>query len=136
MRDFSGTLTDLVALIGDQAPGLQAVLTQLNDFLANTARWSGRTATSSAARSPVRPAITDQMRQNARSLTEIVDVGPLLFQNLDNAVSREERAVRLHALADKAVLDGEVLSTFCERIQCGPTAAAPASCRTSAPTSG
>lgn len=116
VREFSGRLTDLMALMGEQGPGLQAVLQQLNDFVNNTSSVIAEHRDQFGGAMTRLTAITDQMRQNSRSLTELVDVAPLLFQNLDNAVSREHRAVRLHALADKSVLDGEMLSTFCERV--------------------
>ncbi|WP_067691176.1 MCE family protein [Nocardia jejuensis] len=117
VRDFSGTLTQLVDLMGQQAPGLQAVLTQLNDFLNNTAALVGDNRDQLSGALSRFVDITAQMRANARSLTEIVDVGPLLFQNISNATSREHQALRLHGLLDKSVLDGETLSLFCDRIQ-------------------
>jgi virulence factor Mce-like protein len=117
VREFSGRITDLVALMGEQGPGLQAVLQQLNDFVSNTSTVIGEHREQFGDAMTRLTAITDQMRQNSRNLTELVDVAPLLFQNLDNSVSREARAVRMHALADKSVLDGEMLSLFCERVQ-------------------
>src|SRR5690606_20309015 len=42
VRDFSGRLTELVQLMGEQSPGLQAVLTQLNDFVNNTSSVVGQ----------------------------------------------------------------------------------------------
>ncbi|WP_054816078.1 MCE family protein [Nocardia arizonensis] len=117
VRDFSGRLTELVRLLGEQAPGLQAVITQLNDFVANTSAVVGQNRDQLAGAVTRFVAITEQMRANARQLTEIVDVGPLFLQNLSNAISREQRAMRVHGLLDKAVLDGEALSLFCERVQ-------------------
>ncbi|MEV6072371.1 MCE family protein [Nocardia sp. NPDC052001] len=117
VRSFSGTLTQLVDLLGQQAPGLQSVLTQLNDFLNNTAALVGDNKDQLSGALTRFVDIAGQMRANARSLTEIVDVGPLMFQNLSNATSREHQALRLHGLLDKVVLDSEALSTFCERIQ-------------------
>ncbi|MEV0763505.1 MCE family protein [Nocardia sp. NPDC050435] len=116
VRDFSGRLTELVALMGQQAPGLQAVITQLNDFLNNTAALVGENKDQLAGALSRFMDITAQMRGNARQLTEIVDVAPLLFQNLSNATSHEHQALRLHGLLDKSVLDGEALSLFCERV--------------------
>ncbi|MBF6147631.1 MCE family protein [Nocardia nova] len=116
VRDFSGRLTELLKLMGDQAPGLQAVLTQLNDFVANTATVVGQNKDQLAGALSRFVAISDQMRANARNLTEIVDVAPLMFENLANATSYEHQALRLHGLLDKSVLDGEALSTFCERV--------------------
>lgn len=117
VRDFSGRLTELMTLMGDQAPGLHAVLTQLNDFVANTSSVVGQNKDQLTGAMTRLTTITELMRQNARNLTEIVDVTPLFFQNLNNSVSREHQAVRLHALADKSALDGEALALFCERIQ-------------------
>ncbi|MFF0634257.1 MCE family protein [Nocardia sp. NPDC004151] len=117
VRDFSGRLTELVNLMGEQAPGIDAVLRQLDDFVTNTATLVGQNKDQLAGALTRFVAITDQMRANARGLTEIVDVGPLMFQNLANATSTEHQALRLHGLLDKSVLDGEILSTFCERIQ-------------------
>lgn len=116
VRDFSGRITELVQLMGQQAPGLKAVLTQLNDFVANTATVVGKNKDQLAGALSRFVSISTQMRANARNLTEIVDVGPLMFQNLANATSYEHQALRLHGLLDKSVLDGEALSTFCERV--------------------
>ncbi|WP_253782696.1 MCE family protein [Nocardia amikacinitolerans] len=117
VRDFSGRLTELVRLMGEQSPGLHAVLTQLNDFVNNTSTVVGQNRDQLAGALTRFVAITEQMRANSRQLTEIVDVTPLFFENITNAMSREHHAVRLHGLLDKAVLDGEALALFCERIQ-------------------
>lgn len=117
VRDFSGRLTELVQLMGEQSPGLHAVLIQLNDFVTNTSTLVGENRNQLAGALERFVTITGQMRANARGLTELVDVGPLFFENLANAVSYEHRAFRLHALTDKLLLDNEILSTFCERIQ-------------------
>ncbi|MFD3592986.1 MCE family protein [Nocardia sp. NPDC058640] len=117
VRDFSGRITELIALLGEQAPGLQAVLKQLDDFITNTSTVVGQNQDQLAGALTKFVAIAAQMRANARGLTEIVDVGPLFFDNIDNAVSREHQALRLHGLLEKAVLDGEALSLFCERVQ-------------------
>lgn len=117
VRDFSGRITELVALFGQQSPGLQAVLTQLDDFITNTSSVVGQNQDQLAGALTKFVAIAAQMRANARNLTEIIDVGPLMFQNFDNAISREHQALRLHGLLDKIVLDSEVVSLFCERVQ-------------------
>ncbi|CAM3973140.1 MCE family protein [Nocardia ninae] len=117
VRDFSGRLTEMVQLMGEQAPGLQAVLTQLNDFVTNTSTVVGTNREQLLGALNRFTALTGQMRANARAVTEIADVTPLFFQNLANATSREHQALRLHGLLDKAVLDGEALSVFCERVQ-------------------
>ncbi|AHH16318.1 MCE family protein MceD [Nocardia nova SH22a] len=115
VRDFSARLTQLVTLMKDQAPGLRAVLDQLDDFIANTGAAVGEN------RQPLVDAlrrlttITDQMRGHGRDLTEIADIAPLFFQNFAAAMSPETGALRLHLLTDKSLLDGEALALFCER---------------------
>ncbi|MEV4209818.1 MCE family protein [Nocardia salmonicida] len=116
VRDFSGRLTELVALLAEQAPGLAAVLTQVNDFIANTSTVLAEN------RAPLTDAvsrlvtITGQMRDNARGLTEIVDVTPLMADNFARAVSTDQQALRLHLLTDKTLLDNETLSLLCARV--------------------
>lgn len=117
VRDFSSRLTELVNLLGQQAPGLQAVLGQLDDFVTDTASLVGQNGDQLGGALSRFVAISNQLRANARGLTEIVDVGPLMFQNLNNATSRDRQALRLHGLLDKSVLDSEALSTFCERVR-------------------
>ncbi|MEV0336384.1 MCE family protein [Nocardia sp. NPDC050717] len=116
VRDFSARLTDLVTLLAEQAPGLAAVLAQVDDFVANTSTvlTENRVPLTDAVHRLV--GITAQMRDNARGLTEIVDVAPLLFENLSRSVSTEHQAMRLHLLTDKTLLDNEILSTLCERL--------------------
>lgn len=116
VRDFSGRLTELVSLMGEQAPGLQAVLAQLDDFVTNTATLVGENRNQLAGALTRFVTITAQMRANARNLTEIVDIAPLLFENISNATSREHQALRLHGLLDKILLDSEPLALFCDRL--------------------
>ncbi|MEV0247279.1 MCE family protein [Nocardia sp. NPDC050712] len=117
VRDFSGRLTELVTLLGEQAPGLHAVLTQLNDFIANTSAVVAENKEPLTAALTRLTGITQQMRDRARELTEVADVAPLFFQNVANAMSPEAGAMRLHLLTDKSLLDNELLAVFCERIQ-------------------
>ncbi|WP_280306325.1 MCE family protein [Nocardia neocaledoniensis] len=116
VRDFSARLTELVTLLAEQAPGLAAALAQINDFVANTSTvlTENRAPLTDAVTRLV--GITAQMRDNARGLTEIVDVAPLLFENLSRSVSTEHQAMRLHLLTDKSLLDNEILSTLCARL--------------------
>ncbi|WP_405159780.1 MCE family protein [Nocardia sp. NBC_01499] len=119
VRDFSNRMTQMTGLLADQAPGLEATLNQINDFLANTSttlvQYQDQLAGSLAGLTNV----TSQLRQNAYGITEIVDVAPMVFQNVDNIMNREKGYVRLSALIGTA-LSGEQVSLFCERIQLKP----------------
>ncbi|NMN95383.1 MCE family protein [Antrihabitans stalactiti] len=117
LRDFSSNLTSLTALLADQAPGLQAVLGQLNDFLTNTATVLADNKDQLTSSLTNLTETANLLRDNARNLTEVVDVTPLLFQNIKNSVSYEERRIRAHLLADKGLLDSDLIGKFCEKVQ-------------------
>ncbi|MBF6213634.1 MCE family protein [Nocardia puris] len=116
VRDFSNRMTQLSGLLAEQAPGLQATLDQLNDFLANTSGTLGQYEGELASTLAGLTNVTSQLRDHAAGLTEVADVAPLLMQNIDRMMNREGRYVRLHALIGTA-LNGELVSLFCERIQ-------------------
>ncbi|MDO3647395.1 MlaD family protein [Nocardia mangyaensis] len=116
VRDFSNRMTAMSGLLAEQAPGLQATLDQLNQFLANTSTTFGVHADELSASLTGLTNVTNQLRDNSGALTEVVDIVPLLMQNIDGAINREQGFVRLHALIGTA-LSGEIVSVFCERIQ-------------------
>ncbi|CAM4512406.1 MlaD family protein [Nocardia ninae] len=116
VRDFSNRMTQMTGLLAEQAPGLQATLDQINDFLANTSGTLGQYQDQLASALAGLTNVTAQLRENAYGITEVVDVAPMVFQNIDRIVNREGRYVRLHAIIGTA-LSGEMVSVFCERIQ-------------------
>ncbi|MET8429057.1 MCE family protein [Nocardia sp. NPDC004860] len=116
VRQFSDHMTQLSALLAEQAPGLQATLDQLNGMLANTGGAFNQYRDQLADTLTGLTAVTTQLRANAAGVAETVDIVPLLFQNIDRAVNRDQRFVRVHAIVGTA-LTGEVVSLFCERVQ-------------------
>ncbi|WP_030514085.1 MCE family protein [Nocardia sp. NRRL WC-3656] len=116
VREFSNKVTQMSSLLAEQAPGLQATLDQLNDFLANTSGVFSQYRSQLSESLTGLTKVTDQLRQNAAGVVETVDVAPLLLQNLDRSMDRNRGFVRLHAVLGTA-LSGEIVSLFCERIQ-------------------
>ncbi|MGW0323446.1 MCE family protein [Nocardia sp. NPDC003183] len=116
VRDFSDRMTAMSGLLADQAPGLQATLDQLNQFLNNTSTTFAGHQEELAASLTGLTTVTNQLRANSGAMVEIVDVVPLLMQNIDGAMNKQEGFVRIHALIGTA-LSGEIVSVFCERIQ-------------------
>ncbi|MEU4599041.1 MlaD family protein [Nocardia sp. NPDC023988] len=116
VRDFSNQVTQMSGLLAEQAPGLQATLDQLNGFLANTSTMFGEHADELSASLTGLTTVTNQLRANSRDMVEIVDVVPLLMQNIDGAMNKEKGFVRLHGLIG-TTMSGEIVSLFCERIQ-------------------
>ncbi len=116
-RDFSNGITNLTKVLGDQAPGMQAVLAQLNDFLANTATVLANNKEQFGTAMTGLESVTNNLKASARQLNEVLDVTPLLFQNLDRATNRQTGQIRAHVLTNKILLDSELVNEFCERIQ-------------------
>ncbi|BCK56111.1 MCE family protein [Nocardia wallacei] len=115
VRDFSNQVTQMTSLLAEQSPGLQATLTQMNDFLNNTSGAFTQYQDQLASSLSGLTAVTDQLRANAAGVTEVVDVAPLLLHNIDRAMDKQRRHLRTHAVL--GVSASEVVSVFCERIQ-------------------
>ncbi|MEV6770829.1 MlaD family protein [Nocardia sp. NPDC051030] len=116
VRDFSNKITQMTGLLADQAPGLQATLDQLNGFLANTSGAFSQYSDQLNGTLTGLTNVTNQLRANAAGMVEVVDVAPLLMQNLDRSVNRQGQFIRLHAVLGTG-FSGEIVSLFCERIQ-------------------
>lgn len=116
VRDFSNKTTQLTSLLAAQAPGLQATLDQLNGFLTNTTTLLGTHSAQLTDTLNRLNTVTQQLRQNARGVTEVVDVAPMLMQNINRSMNRNLGYIRLHAVLGTG-LNGEAISVFCERIQ-------------------
>ncbi|MFD6456400.1 mammalian cell entry protein, partial [Nocardia sp. NPDC060220] len=87
-----------------------------NQFLNNTSTTFAGHQEELAASLTGLTTVTNQLRANSGAMVEIVDVVPLLMQNIDGAMNKQEGFVRIHALIGTA-LSGEIVSVFCERIQ-------------------
>ncbi|MFG1790706.1 MCE family protein [Nocardia sp. NPDC049149] len=116
VRDFSNRMTQLTGLLAEQSPGLQATLNQVNDFLANTSTTLGQYQGELASSLTGLTNVTAQLRENAYGITEVVDVAPMVFQNVDRIMNRQGGYVRLVGVLG-TFLSGEIVSLFCERLQ-------------------
>ncbi|MEU7763751.1 MlaD family protein [Nocardia sp. NPDC049190] len=115
VRDFSKRVTQMTGLLAEQSPGLQATLDQLNAFLVNTSTALSQYQDQLSGAMTGLTNVTQQLRDNANGLIEVVDVAPMVMQNVNGIVNREHQYVRLHAVIGTA-LNGEIVSLFCERI--------------------
>lgn len=121
VEQFSNRMTNLTGLLAQQAPGLRAVLAQIDDFLADSSSVLGQNQNALGDALTRLDVTAEQLRANARNLTEVVDVAPLMFQNLSNAMTpMNGGAMRLHLLLDKSFADNEMLSLFCTRVMNRP----------------
>ncbi|CAM3968981.1 MCE family protein [Smaragdicoccus niigatensis] len=116
VRDLSKNLTKLTNLLAEQSPGLEATLNQVNAFLKNTSTVLEAHRPQLKESLVNLTSVSQQLQDNARKLTETIDVLPLTMQNLGNAVSVQDRSTRIHLNLDKEILDGEHIAVFCQRI--------------------
>lgn len=116
MTAFSQSINQVAANLNNQAPGLQAVLGDLNVALQNTTVFLQNNAGTIGSSTGRLAALAANLSDFSRQVVETIDVGPLLFQNLANSVSAEQGAWRAQVLLDKSLLDTEALSRFCETI--------------------
>lgn len=116
MLAFSDSVTQVSEMLGDQSPGLQATLANVNQTLENTAEFmqgnSGNISSSMTGLASLASNLSDYSRQ----LVDTIDMGPLLFQNLANSISAEQGTWRAQVLLDKSLIDTEMLARFCEAV--------------------
>lgn len=117
VRDFSNQATQMTTMLAEQAPGLQATLQQLYDFLNNTSSIFAQHQDQLVDTLNRMNTVIEQLRANAHGVTEVVDVAPMLLQSIHRSMNYEQGYVRLHALIGTNLANGELISLFCERIQ-------------------
>lgn len=116
MTAFSQSINEVSMMLGRQGPGLQATLADLNVALQNTTEFLRTNAGNIGSSTGRLSALAANLSDYSRQVVETINVGPLLFQNLSNSVSAEQRAWRAQVLLDKSLADNELLSKFCEVI--------------------
>ncbi|WP_245556993.1 MCE family protein [Jongsikchunia kroppenstedtii] len=114
MQQFSANIADISNMLGNQSVGLVATMNNLNDTLKNTTDFLAGNSNNVVGMSSQLAGLTANLRDYSRELVETIDIAPLMFQNLANSVSPQQRAWRAHLLTDKTLLDGEALSKLCE----------------------
>lgn len=113
IRDFGSNIRKVSDIVADQNLGTGRAGAQLNSILAEA------TTLLQNNRGRITSTVTDSekllraLSDNQRNLAEILDVLPLLADNVYNAVDREAGALRVHALLDKLFLNGQMAKEIC-----------------------
>lgn len=114
LQSFSANIADISNMLGNQSNGLVASMADLNATLKNTTDFLAGNTNNVVGMSSQLAGLTANLRDYSRELVETIDVAPLMFQNLANSVSPQQRAWRAHLLTDKTLIDGEALSKLCD----------------------
>ncbi|MED5810829.1 MCE family protein [Mycolicibacterium sp. 050232] len=113
IREFGTNLRQVSEVVADQNLGTGRAGAQLNQILAEA------TSLLQNNRGRLKSTVTDSeillrgLSDNQRNLAEILDVLPLLADNVYNAVDRDAGALRVHALLDKFFLNGQMTKEIC-----------------------
>lgn len=113
IRDFGSAIRQLSAVLADQHLGSGSTGAQLNQLVTETADLldTNRDTMKSTITNTeqVTRAITDYQRE----LAEVLDVAPMLLDNVYNMIDKEKDAIRAHPLLDKVELDGQFTKEVC-----------------------
>ncbi|WP_224866079.1 MCE family protein [[Mycobacterium] zoologicum] len=113
LRDFGSNIRALSAILAEENLGAGTTGAKINQILARAAsvletNREGLQRTATDAR-----VITQALVDYRRELAEFFDVAPLAIDNVWNAIDVTNGSVRLHALADKILFDGQLGKEVC-----------------------
>ncbi|MUM21416.1 MCE family protein [Mycobacterium sp. CBMA271] len=113
IREFGSNIHQLSTILADESLGAGTTGAKINQILMRVAsvlemNRDGLTSTTKDART-ITQALVDYRRETA----EFFDLAPLTLDNIWNVIDINNGAVRLHALADKIVLDSQLAKEMC-----------------------
>lgn len=116
IRDFGSNIHQLSTILADERIGAGTTGAKINQILTRAAsvleaNQDGLKSTATDAQT-ITQALVDYRRETA----ELFDLAPLTLDNVWNAIDMDNGAVRLHALADKIVLDSQLSKEMCNLI--------------------
>lgn len=113
IRQFGSSVRQLSAVLAAEQLGSGSTGAQLNQLVTETTDLLDKnrdTMKSTAGNTEkVTRAITDYQRE----LAEVLDVAPMLIDNVYNMIDHEKDAIRSHPLLDKVELDGQFTKEVC-----------------------
>lgn len=113
LREFGSTVRQLSQILNDEALGTGATGRKINQIVEQA------TILIDDNRDHIKAAVVNSdtaaksLVDYQREVTELVDVLPLLLENLYNVIDRDNGAVRIHALTDKVLIDTQTNKELC-----------------------
>lgn len=116
IREFGSNIHQLSTILADESLGAGTTGAKINQILERAAsvleaNRDGLKITATDVRT-ITQALVDYRRETA----EFFDLAPLTLDNVWNVIDMDNGAVRLHALADKIVLDSQLAKEMCNLI--------------------
>jgi len=113
VREFGSSVRQLSDLVADQNIGTGDTGAALNRIVEHTLLLLRDNRDELRSTITDSTTITTAMSDFRRELAEFFDVLPLTLDNGYNVVDQQNRAVRIHALTDKILFDGQLVKEVC-----------------------
>ncbi|MBF6355705.1 MCE family protein [Nocardia higoensis] len=113
IREFGGKLGQLTDMLADEELGTGHTGAQLNALLLQATSLIEQNRENIRDVVTNTTTITDAVVDFRRNVAEVFDVLPLTLDNVYNAVDPNNRALRVHALVDRMIVDGQLAKEVC-----------------------
>ncbi|MCK5751480.1 MAG: MCE family protein [Mycobacterium sp.] len=117
VRGFSADLAELGRTLAEQGPSLTQSIAEVDEIAEQLTSLIVRNKDRLAGALGKLRDTTSTMYRYGRQLDEVIDVLPLMNENIVRAIDPVNRVLRVHFLTDKTLLDNELLSQFCGKVQ-------------------
>lgn len=113
LREFGSTVRQLSQILNDEALGTGATGRKINQIVEQA------TTLIDDNRDVIKGAVTNadtalgSLTDHQREVSELIDVLPLLMENLYNIIDQDNGTIRIHALVDKILTDSQTTKELC-----------------------
>ncbi len=113
IRELGTAIRQLSAVVADEQLGTGSTGAQVNQVLAGTAdllEVNRDTLKSTVANTEI---VTRALAEYHRELGEVLDLAPMVLDNVYNMIDHEKDAIRAHPTLDKVELNGQATKELC-----------------------
>ncbi|MGV0836900.1 MCE family protein [Mycolicibacterium thermoresistibile] len=113
IRDFGSAVRQLSALLADERLGSGTTGAQINQIITGTADLLEKNRQTLQSTVGGTETVTRAIADYRREMSEVLNLIPLLADNVYNMIDHEKRAIRAHPLLDKVELNGQATKEVC-----------------------
>jgi virulence factor Mce-like protein len=116
IREFGSNIRQLSDILADEDLGAGSTGAKINQILAQAASLLDNNREGLKSTTTDAQVITATINDYRRELAEFFDVAPLAIDNVYNAIDANAGSLRVHALSDKILFDGQMAKEVCNLI--------------------
>ncbi|WP_054815000.1 MCE family protein [Nocardia arizonensis] len=113
IRDFGAATHQMMEILAGMGIGQGDTGAQINELLTQATALLENNRGSLKATVVGANTVTRSLVDYRRQLEEFIDLAPLMMDNAYNTFDKENRGVRVHALLDKILFDGQMVKEVC-----------------------